>query len=186
MRKEILTILAVTFCMAFTLIPANNNRIAWIPAIQLSWNDFKGTPENNTVELAATDYSILYTLHAFSQGMTITLKCAFNIKSSWTKDTTDEFLLSHELGHFNLAEVYARKIRKDLSSQSFKYDSATNQFKKVYNKYYTLLNKQQDAYDFATNFSKNHIVQKLWTARIDSMLHSLDSYRDTVLHLSIQ
>jgi hypothetical protein len=185
MKKKITLIVPIILCMAFTILPENKTLIYWTSGVKLEWKDFQGTPEQNTVELAATDYSVSYSMHAFSDGLRITLKTAFNKQSSWTRDTTDKFLLIHEIGHFNLAEVYARKMRRELLSVNFKYDSVSQQFNKVYTKYYALLNNEQDAYDFITNFSNNHLSQKIWTARIDSMVQSMDDYKDTVLHVKI-
>lgn len=185
MKKGIFLIALFFISAACICLSGDNNLIYWSAARKLTWKDFKGTPVSGQPEYAVTHYDLSYSLNALSSSLRIVVKSDFNELASWTKDTADKFLLMHEQGHFNLAELYARKIRKALLGTRFTYDSAGAQFKKVYKGYFHKLNKEQDIYDSITNHSRNHAEQTIWSDKIYSEIHALDVYKDTVLQVKI-
>jgi hypothetical protein len=178
-------LLAVFILPAFSYLPKRNDLIDWSANRKLRWSDFKGKPYNMKAELAVTDYSISYTIHSFGDMLHISVRDCFSPQTSWTKDTTRKLLLIHEQGHFDLVEIYARKMRQALRTVNFKFDSVNVQFNKIYTKYYDQLNNERDAYDVVTEYSMNLIEQKKFGMKIDSILKTLDAYKDTVLDVKV-
>jgi hypothetical protein len=178
-------VIAAFIFPAFTITSADGDSISWSANRKLTWKDFKGKPYNLKTELAITDYSISYTIHLVDQVLRIVVKNCFSPNTSWAGDTIRKVLLVHEQGHFDLAEIYARKMRQVLRDVKFKFDSVSLQFNKIYTSYYDQLNKEQDAYDIVTEYSENILEQKKFSMRIDSTLKLLDAYKDTVVEVKL-
>lgn len=176
---QITLFLSIFILPAFSYLPENKELISWSAIRKLRWSDFKGKPFNAKSELAVTDYSISYSIHSFGDMLHIVVKNCFSPQTSWTKDSTRKLLLIHEQGHFDLVEIYARKIRQALRNVNFKYDSVSKQFNRIYAYYYDQLNAERDAYDVVTEYSMNLIEQKRFGMKIDSTLKLLDAYKDT-------
>jgi len=89
-------------------------------------------------------------------------------------------LLKHEQGHFDIIEIFARKLRKKLFMHYQLNDKLSNKsFYKIYNSViseYRLFNK---AYDKETNHALNITIQKKWDDKINNTLISLQEYSFT-------
>lgn len=88
-------------------------KIVWHPERRLKRSDFKGNTAGQPNE-AETSGTISYTAIPFSYigSATITVKAIFNCRESYFVGQTIDpaFTLLHEQGHFDLAELYARKL----------------------------------------------------------------------------
>lgn len=139
---------------------------------------------------AVTVSSISYTAQQISpQEATVTITARFHPQESWTRYphlTKPEEALEHEKKHFELTEIYARKLRKLVSNS--RYSSA--RFKDEINKQFTDLVTQHRAeqvrYDHETNHSINHPQQIKWNARIDEQLASLTSYSESIVSIKFK
>jgi hypothetical protein len=88
--------------------------LKWGQHPALGWDDFKGRPRRNTGEPSAvTDTGFRAQLECRNGALDIRVEAEFYINSSWVKPGRKSAeLLRHEQGHFDLTEVYARKIKK--------------------------------------------------------------------------
>src|SRR5690625_3492554 len=89
---------------------------------------------------------------------------------SWVKEKK-ELLLNHEQIHFNITELYTRKIRKDL--QKYLDDNKSHELDSIAKIYHCLEDEfweTQFLYDKETNHSKNTVEQKKWDRKIDRLL----------------
>jgi len=102
----------------------------------------------------------------------------FYKSTSWVKpkEKTDE-VLSHEQGHFDIAEIAARKIRKQLVNQKFKKRTAMKKFKRIIYSVSNEMTKMQELYDRETDFHRNKEQQKNWDEKIKNELKELDDYQ---------
>jgi Bacterial protein of unknown function (DUF922) len=102
-----------------------NNKVAqfdgivWSATRPLLWSDFKGpAPSNSGQEGARTVYSLFNGARCTRQIFEFQVITAFLPRQSWVEPvvlrTTAESqrTLRHEQTHFDLAEVYARRMRK--------------------------------------------------------------------------
>jgi len=104
------------------------------------------------------------------------VRCFFEPETSWTI-TSDSSLLVHEQMHFNLAEYYARVLRKKLSeTEYFRSDSLKVKVTKMYQEVFDISYNKQQKYDYETKHSKSEIDQLRWNAYINSLLISLEAY----------
>ena len=102
----------------------------------LTWDDFKGRADKSTGYYAETQWELSFGKIGFRSDQEIPLKdlvltLKFNEKKSWVvrgKETPE--LLKHEQGHFDIAEIYARKIRKKLQATKLHKKNGAEQIKK--------------------------------------------------------
>ncbi len=102
--------------------------------------------------------------------------CLFEHNRSWTKDTTSHQLLKHEQIHFNIAELFSRKIRNGV-------DSLRNQNIQEFEPYDAFINQkfdERDQYDLLfdkqTSYAINIKTQDDWFNRVESQLTTLQKY----------
>ncbi len=85
--------------------------------------------------------------------------------------------LQHEQGHFDLSEVYARKIRRTF--QNFRLhkneDSLTASIRQLLSR----MTRAEKQYDAATLHSQDSLAQAAWSNNIDLMLDTLKSCENT-------
>ena len=92
----------------------------------------------------------------------------------------------HEQKHFDIVELYARRMRKDLallkcSSMAVLNETADSLYK-LYDKE---MDRYQDQYDEETDGSMNGDKQREWNRKIPDELHLLELYSQTTFTLKI-
>src|SRR5919112_1484552 len=112
----ILHVLSLSLVMLFST--KQSNLIEWNAERRLTWNDFKAQPDKNSTNAALTSSSINIEFGYNSSGLKYNIKCRFDKNSSWGRIKND-YILSHEQGHFDIAEIHARKLHKALKAYKF-------------------------------------------------------------------
>ena len=116
--------------------------------------------------------------------------CYFKKSESWFKKDSSAnnnvVLLSHERGHFDLAEIEIRKLRKKLLEMHLNRQNAESMIKQAATE--TLAEEQtiSDLYDKETNFSTNKEKQKEWEQKIKKQLQELSAYANTVIKVPLK
>lgn len=82
----------------------------------------------------------------------------------------DSLILSHEQLHFDISELYARKLKKRLLAQTYIYGNVKSNVKSIYQHNNKLLDDFQNKYDEETNFSRNREKQEAWRLHIEKAL----------------
>jgi len=99
---------------------------------------------------------------------------AYFVKSkSWAIEKND-YYLTHERLHFDIAEIYARKIRKAFDSLNNENITDVAKYKDVYNKYGVQLRYYNKQYDSEVYYSEKR--QSEWIQNIHSELDHLKDY----------
>lgn len=140
----------------------NGNRL-------LSWNDFKGEPDNNSSHDALTYWNINYGFKNITlKGDTVkigsfSVTLSFDENKSWIKPLkqTDR-LLKHEQGHFNLGLICQREIISALNNTVF---FKTTFQEKIQTVFSAILDKYHSLglqYDKETEHSRNQQSQDTW------------------------
>ncbi len=104
----------------------------------------------------------------------------FNKNGSYLRKTTNiQYVLQHEQLHFDILELYARKIRKELYEQYVKgNDIDIEIFDSIYYKWIDKYRKLNFKYDKETNHSINPKEQEEWNQKITVELKTLDQYSE--------
>ena len=156
----------------------DSSQIDWNADRKLSWEDFKAVPDAGSPNAALTGTNIKFDFSYNSEsGFKYHVSCRFDKNSSWGRVKTD-YILSHEQGHFDIAEIYARKLYKGLKEYKPDVKKANKEVNKIYENVMRGLRDEQIEYDRETNFSINKEKQNEWLKKISADLKSLEVYAD--------
>jgi hypothetical protein len=177
-------ILLLSFITCF--LPADKNIstmqkeedfIDWQENRKLSWDDFQGKPDKDSPNAALTSSGIQADFSFGSKGYSFSIRCRFNKNRSWVKIKTDN-ILSHEQGHFDITEIFARKFCKALREYRYNEKTVQQDLQKIYHDVLTEHQEWQVRYDRETNHSINREEQQAWERKIADALKSLEDYKD--------
>jgi len=154
----------------------NKEVIIWNNRVKLSWSDFKGTPRpgNKHVAMSKCGISMEQSGYTMPYGKPVyAFKAYFVPASSWyLKNKVSTRMLYHEQLHFDIAELYARKLRKYFSENKISPETAKQVFETIYSEYRSF----QELYDTQTRHGTDLSAQKEWTKKITSKLRHLGQY----------
>ncbi len=155
--------------------------ILWQEDRPLTWDDFKGKPERRFAA-ASTSYDILKTVNKNS----VEIKAVFFTQTSWKKTSwINDQVLAHEQKHFDIVELYARKLRKQIKETKFtSYEDLKTKLEVLYDANDKAMDKYQDLYDEETDGSMNGDKQREWQKKIMKEIKDLDAYKETVLKIN--
>lgn len=148
--------------------------IPWSPDLKLQWENFKGRPFKTAWASAVTASGISYEFSSVENNgrieLNIKIGTYFYPDQSWYQPKLcDAVILSHEQLHFDISELYARKMRKRLAKATFT-KNVKAEIKNIYKSVLKELSKFQKKYDYETNFSRNLQQQLLWNKKIEKLL----------------
>lgn len=155
-----------------------SDRIEWKEGVRIQWSDFQGGASNysNENQLSATKTEITLRTKVDDSKIEHQVRCFFIKSKSWKKEGVSETLLQHEQLHFDIAELFARKLRKDLSRKTSINDNNEIYFKGIYKNVINECIAMQLQYDRETNHSRNRQFQVLWEGAIQEKLQQLSNY----------
>lgn len=165
---------SLLFFQGFLLWGQEEEAIEWDPEYRLSWEDFRATPPltGNIAATTASGISYYFSSTEVSGEMEVdfTVKCFFYPEKSWYKpEICNAVVLSHEQLHFDISELFARKMRRQLNSTRFTRNIKA-EIRAIYRKINEELAAFQDRYDLETDYSRNVGQQKAWNATIQAAL----------------
>jgi len=148
--------------------------IPWSAERKLTWADFKGQPLKTEWAAATTASGISY---EFSTSGTLdNLEVHFKVhtdfypqKSWYRSEMCDSLVLSHEQLHFDISELFARRMRKKLAETTFT-KNVKAEVREIYRETLKALTAFQNKYDHQTNFSRNVEQQLIWNRKIAEAL----------------
>lgn len=148
--------------------------IPWNGNIRLTWADFKGEVPPGEESAATTASGISYTYSAnllhHEVNLDFEVNAYFYPNESWYRpELCNENTLAHEQLHFDITEVFARKMREKLRRTSFS-DDVKAEVRKIYSDILRELQTYQERYDWETNFSRNREKQLEWNQKIAEAL----------------
>jgi len=185
MKKVFLFILlSIFFVTGFSQKKSKllQDTVVWRPDVPLKRSDYKGKP---TGKLAGGAYTalLIYTKEEDAQ-INFVVEAIFVRKKSFIRDSS-EYIMKHEQGHFDLCELYARKLREKISNTNFlKVKNIKEKIQSLYNETIRDLRKENEMYDEDTEHSQNMVKQTKWNEDIIRQLDSLDTYNSTEVEVN--
>lgn len=148
--------------------------VSWEPDFRFSWNDFKGAAPINSRAAATTASGITYRFSTYYENNELQIDYKvfayfYPIKSWYKPALCNDITLLHEQLHFDITELYARKLRKKLAEEKFT-KNVKEEIRKIYKATIRQLNDFQNKYDSETNYSRNLPVQERWVKEIEEAL----------------
>lgn len=151
--------------------------IPWSAYRRLHWDDFKSSPKRNTDAVASTSTSLGIAYQVKNSVLTYQVTCNFSKTKSWGLVKT-AYILAHEQGHFDITEIYARKLHQALLSYDFNRRNYKQDVNRAYEKIVSEKEAFQEMYDKQTDHSRNKKEQAAWLLIIEKLLEDTAPYAD--------
>lgn len=155
--------------------PPAEELLAWSASRKLTWSDYKASPDPNSDAAATTACYLLFSYTVRNEEISYRIESKFSKTKSWGLHKT-AYILSHEQGHFDLAEIFARKLYKKLKEYRFSKKSYQKDLQKIYRDIQEEKDKMQHQYDRETNHSINKEKQAEWLKKIEKMLEEYTDF----------
>ncbi|SFS80998.1 DUF922 domain-containing protein [Lutibacter maritimus] len=159
--------------------------IEWDENQKLTWSDFLDKPdENDSVGDALTSYKIeivpsnvvVDENDRIQNFRNLTVKANFYKYHSWYIENTDD-LLEHEQLHFDIAELFARKMRKEFIKMQNDNESKFDIYSNCYSRLWKECRIMQQQYDYETSHGREKAMNQKWFDKIRSEINKLNEYR---------
>jgi len=154
---------------------ADDAYIPWVPSYRLNWDDFLCAPKRNTDAVASTSTALGIAYQIKSGKLTYQITCKFSKKKSWGLVKTP-YILAHEQGHFDITEIFARKLNQALQNYTLNRPTFQKDINTIYDSIVSTKEAFQAAYDGETDHSRNRRKQNEWLDRIDNLLAETQPY----------
>lgn len=187
MKRISLLLILVAFCLAGhaqqriapTIRKFKDDTIVWRKDSLLTPKDFKAKGHGKNGPMGYTCYSIFLYPNEIGGQLVFSVEALFIKSKSYVTEESD-YVLKHEQLHFDISELYARKLRKMIADKDFKKVSNVNEvIKNMYNKVSQDCMREEEKYDNETNHGLNAARQQVWSDDIKKQLQELDAYSNT-------
>ncbi len=186
LRKILTTYLIIFAALNFAFIAPhvvkNKNSISdvktigWSEHDPLKWSDFEGRALKKTSISALTASAIEYSYDCTGNKVDLYAKAIFIPEESWVKESdASQYILKHEQLHFDITEVYARKLRMELIKHIDDCDDI-HKIDRVANRVLDEWKREQSKYDAQTKHSIDRETQQLWHKKVASDLLTYEDY----------
>jgi hypothetical protein len=150
--------------------------LEWNEYYKLSWEDFQGKRTDSSIGDAGTFVSIKAKPYMVKNRVVYDVHAFFNRNKSWASDKSKE-LLEHEQLHFDIAELYARKIRKRISELRDRGVNNVKEYNAEINKLLEESNVADVEYDLETLHGALPKKQMLWETKVKKELEELEGFK---------
>lgn len=149
--------------------------IGWTPSRKLQWEDFRGVANHHSHADAATAVQISARPFYYKKKLHYDVRAYFIPEQSWYREKS-ETLLRHEQLHFDIAELYARKVRKMIAAYAQMGVKDVDDYNEAIRKILNESNRLDAQYDFSTLHGTIQQEQARWEKEIDMELSQLDRF----------
>lgn len=155
--------------------------ISWQPERKLTWDDFKGiVPHDANDNTAAVTFCGI----GFETNKVTTTNKAkvfvyntFYTDQSWVRgDEKMPEILAHEQGHFDLCEIYTRKLRSKIAAATLNVNNLRATLEHIYESVNNEYEARQQAYEDETHHGTLAAQQQKWLLTIAQELRETTSY----------
>ncbi len=151
--------------------------IAWNEGRPLTWDDYKlleDSSEGDSYALTAVTHSIRGGIEGGKPNFQVYV--LFKIKDSWTSNRSDTALFLHERLHFDIAELYGRKLRKQIATMGENGETNLSVYKRKIKLLLREFNRKSLDYDEETRHGTDSEKQKEWVEFVNHELLRLNEY----------
>ena len=172
--------LASMFSFAATAQTIKGGALHWSASRPLVLADFKGRPRAGEAHAALTSATIVAQVACRSNQFSGHVQAAFDPTLSWVRDpaTITPKLLRHEQLHFDITEVYARRLRQKLAGVRIPCADLGPTFERLSKGVYADWEKAEDQYDRDTNHGLQPAQQAQWEALVRQQLSELAAFAE--------
>lgn len=157
----------------------------------VQWSDFLGSPQGKSHE-AKYGAGVLTGIGMEkrvdkNKELYVEIKSWFyRSKSFYKKNDKTNYVLKHEQLHFDITELFARKLRKDISMAEFNtIKEALTYIKKSYKRHLKDYKKYQKQYDKEV-INRNLKMQIIWNEKVEQLLNEYSDYSDYSVRINLK
>lgn len=151
---------------------SSDSLIIWEEGRKLTVDDFQGKPVLKSPANAMTSYNIL-TIYSLDSPFQWRVISYFVKNRSWVKiEQLCSNTIEHEQGHFDIGELYARKLSREIGNIKCIIDSMPWKIYYARKRISKEVEIMQNKYDKETNYSRNIQKQTMWTNKLRDMLNN--------------
>ncbi len=153
-------------------VVANNApaEFQWNEHNKLSWDDFRGNVHAETERSAAATHcgiGFKTKTEGPDKKPKVVVYNTFYTSKSWVRpDAKEPSILEHEQGHFDLCEIYTRKLRARMEQFDFSVADIRAALMNIYEDISREYENRQKAYEQETVHGTNFTAQKHWREMI--------------------
>ncbi len=172
--------------LAFLTISSSSleeEKIEWNENYKLSWEDFKANPIASNGYVASTSSGISFS-YSFSHNeveelldLKVSVTSYFYPEKSWFITTdVSSYILKHEQTHFDISELHARFLRKEIAETTFT-KNIKEEIDAIYNRIENNRRKMQHLFDSESDHSKNKVKELEWEAYVTQQIKRYERWK---------
>jgi len=158
--------------------------MSWSKERKLSWEDFRGPiPIDADEQTAAATYCGIgfetNTISTSNSNLHIRVYNTFYLNHSWARpEEMNDDVLAHEQGHFDLCELYTRKLRERMSGVKVSVYTMKPTLRKIYEEVQKEYRARQETYEQETAHGVNLQQQRKWERILQDELQKTERWID--------
>jgi hypothetical protein len=162
---------------------ATLHSIPWSARHKVNWQEFRGRPHSGGSTAAETASGIGYMIQCRDERLAFAVLATFSTTESWVRTdvpsstTASAATLRHERAHFDISELFARRLRQALLAGHDICPHHTADARRAFDHLRTASDDMQRQYDKETSHGQAAAPQALWEKRISAGLDSLAKFR---------
>lgn len=169
------------FLLLFSSICYSQNNsdsiIYWDNEYKLDCFDFRNVIQDTAKNITAISMVGIKTKGFWNNNLPdYMIYATFDRYASWNKDTTCS-IIAHEQLHFDIAELYARKLRKQVSELRQDYNDNIQDYQDAIAHIFKEWMQTDSTYDEETHHGVYNSKQKEWNAKIATKIEKLKIYK---------
>ncbi len=168
------TIALVLSCLL--LLGGEGPYIEWQEDEPLQWEDFAGDADPGST-MSAWAYSTIHMAwHCRDHQFQFEAVARFHKAESWRKKDGSAALLAHEQLHFDIAELYARKLRRHFALMPDACALSDEEVRGYTGAFTEEWRACEARYDAETHHSRDYEAQQAWEHKVAGELRALQRY----------
>ncbi len=185
--KKLILIICVFCSIQFQ---NDHNGIVWSAKNKLRWENFKGNPEKKGSHTAITATHIDLEFEINKDTLFVYIYSIMNPDASWVmrldkNQHPSVNLLKHEQAHFDICEIFARKLRRSIIGVKIKEENVNTELTKLDELNDSAMHWYQVIYDRETGHSSILTKQKEWEKKVIKELEELEAYSEPELRIAL-
>jgi hypothetical protein len=158
-----------------------SEKILWTENQKLTWEDFRGKPIRSASFVASTNTGISFQ-YSYSNkngeiNLDYTVECFFSPENSWyLPEKVNPYILKHEQAHFDISELHARMLRKNLAAKKFS-KNIKSEIESIYKQIEQKRRAMQTKFDAESDHSRNEAKEAFWQKYIPQQLAEYESWK---------
>ncbi len=174
--------LLFAFILSLFLFPQNNpEKIMWKENPKLTWEDFRGKAVRSASFVASTNTGISfqysYSIKNGDINVEYSVDSFFYPEGSWyIPEKVSPYILRHEQAHFDISELHARMLRKNLEGRTFS-KKVKSEIEGIYQQVEQKRRAMQNKFDAETDHSRDEAKEIFWQKYIANQLAEYNAWK---------